>query len=59
MSTLGRIRSHPPIAEEGALRGVAAPRPARSLPMPLPAIPSVEQVGESIVADARNRMDHR
>jgi hypothetical protein len=34
-------------------------RPASSLPMLLPAIPSVEQVGESIVADARNRMDHR
>jgi hypothetical protein len=26
--------------------------------MPPPAIPNVEQVGESIIADARNRMDH-
>ena len=32
-------------------------RPA--LPMPPPAIPSVEQVGKSIIADAPNRMDHR
>jgi hypothetical protein len=27
--------------------------------MPAPAIPSVEQVGESIIADARNRTDRR
>ena len=30
-----------------------------ALPMPPPAIPSVEQVGESIIAEACNLMDHR
>jgi hypothetical protein len=32
--------------------------PASALPMPLPAIPSVEQVGKAIIAEARNWMDH-
>jgi hypothetical protein len=44
------------IAETGAWRdGFCL---ANALPMPLPAIPNVEQVGESIIADARNLMDH-
>jgi len=45
------------IVETSALRdGVC---PASASPMPLPAIPSIEQVGESIIAEARNLMDHR
>jgi hypothetical protein len=45
------------IVETSALRdGVC---PASALPMPLPAIPSIEQVGESIIAEARHLMDHR
>ena len=31
---------------------------AIALPMRLPAIPSVEQVGEAIIANARNLMEH-
>jgi hypothetical protein len=55
--TLGRICTRPVIVETCAWRDGF--RPASALPMPLPAIPSVEQVGESIIAEARNRMDHR
>jgi len=45
------------IVETSALRdGVC---PASASPMPLPAIPSIEQVGESIIAEARHLMDHR
>jgi hypothetical protein len=32
--------------------------PAIALPMPLPAVPSVEQIGKPIISDARNLMDH-
>ena len=33
--------------------------PASALPMPLPAIPSVEQIGESIITEARKLMNRR
>ncbi|TPV99870.1 MAG: hypothetical protein USCAAHI_00669 [Beijerinckiaceae bacterium] len=33
--------------------------PASALPMPLPAIPSVEQIGESIITQARKLMNRR
>jgi hypothetical protein len=45
-------RGHPLIAKTGAWRDGFRP----ALPMPPPAIPN-EQVGESIIADARNWMD--
>jgi hypothetical protein len=53
-ATLRCICSHPLIAETGAWRDGFRP----ALPMLPPAIPSVEQVGESIIADACNLMDH-
>jgi hypothetical protein len=55
-----RIAENNPICKSrmsGVLRDGFCPDIA--LPMPLPAIPSVEQVGESIIADTRNRMDYR
>jgi hypothetical protein len=44
-------------AEAGAVADVRRPR--IGLPMPAPAIPGVEQIGEPIISDARNLMDHR
>ena len=54
--TLGRICTRPVIAETDAWR--AGVGQAIALPMRLPAIPSVEQVGEAIIANARNLMEH-
>jgi hypothetical protein len=51
--TSATLRGHPLIAKTGAWRDGFRP----ALPMPPPAIPKVEQVGESIIADARNWMD--
>ena len=56
MFTSGASTVIPLIAETGAWRDGFCP--ASALPMPLPAIPSIEQVGESIIVDARNLMDH-